>query len=64
MLEISIMEQQKPEFKPCPFCGKQPDKTPRFCMGYAGDGIACRCGAETPKHLTDADAVKWWNRRA
>lgn len=52
------------EIKPCPFCGVQPSKTPRFSMGYVGDGISCRCGAETPKHLTDNEAIQWWNRRA
>ncbi|MGZ4968067.1 MAG: Lar family restriction alleviation protein [Methylobacter sp.] len=48
----------------CPFCGEQPSTTPRFCMGYAGDGISCRCGAETPKHLTGIEATQWWNRRS
>jgi len=52
------------ELLPCPFCGEQPKKIPRFCMGYIGDGVLCKCGAETPKLLTDDEAIKWWNRRA
>lgn len=53
------------DLKPCPFCGGEASGMPRFVMGYAGDGIRCkRCGAETPRHLTEGDAVRWWNRRA
>ncbi len=47
----------------CPFCQRKPSKTHRFCMGFAGYGVSCKCGAETPKHLTDEDAYNWWNRR-
>lgn len=51
------------ELKPCPFCGGEADKIPRFNMGYVGDDIKCSCGAETPKHLADDAAVEWWNNR-
>ena len=47
----------------CPFCGKTPSKHPRYCMGFMGFGIKCNCGCETPNHLVDEDAVKWWNKR-
>jgi len=32
-------------------------------MGYCGDGVKCKCGLETPKHLTDERAINWWNTR-
>lgn len=50
--------------KPCPFCGSAAKKTPRFMMGYAGDGVKCSgCGIETPKHLTEKKAFDMWNKR-
>lgn len=59
-----VKKPEPPHLLACPFCGAQPRTMPRFCMGYAGDGIECKtCHAETPKHLTGDDAVKWWNRR-
>lgn len=32
-------------------------------MGFMGFGLKCDCGCETPNHLADEDAVKWWNKR-
>jgi len=52
------------ELKPCPFCGRVPDKTPIFNMGYIGDGVRCLCGARTPRLFAEHEAFRWWNRRA
>lgn len=52
------------KLKPCPFCGGDAKKTPRFLMGYNGDGVICsKCSIETPKHITDQRAFDLWNNR-
>lgn len=56
------MENQ--DLLPCPFCGGEAKKVPRFSMGYAGDGIKCsKCNVEIPKYITDNEAVELWNSR-
>ena len=58
------MEENK--LKPCPFCGKEDIRAKIVNHdGYDVGIVFCiNCGAQIRAFNSEAEAVKWWNRRA
>lgn len=57
----------EPELKPCPFCGGVATMLHfkrEKCYRVSCDDIDCCCVAHSGYHLTEAEAIEAWNRRA
>lgn len=52
----------KEEIKPCPFCGATDAEV--WTDDYGSEVVCCRqCGATGPQCVTQARAIKHWNKR-